>query len=268
MNLQNYTNQNLQDQSFVGLDLTGADFSGSDLRGCDFTKAILVGTNFERIVTGQTQKQINTSILTVIIGAIAMIAFSLVIVGIDSILFGWFGANYRKISGFLVSIIPFVLLMLQSLIFEKFPKITNFFGDASLGILLAMMTGLTLGFTFISFTGAFFFLIPMIISAIITFYLYKWLIESIQNRTGTSFKKANLTDANFSHALIEYTDFSFALLTGIFIDGWLIDGHTLFANSQCDYLYWKPQRERYPNDGNFQTDELEKFLKKFQKNER
>jgi uncharacterized protein YjbI with pentapeptide repeats len=266
MNLQNYSNQNLQDQSFVGLDLTEADFSGSDLRGCDFTKAILVGTNFERIVTGQTQKQINTSILTVIMGAIAMIAFSLVIVGIDSILFGWFGASYRKISGFLASIIPFVLLMLQSLIFEKFPKITNFFGDASLGILLAMMTVLTLGFTFISFTGAFFFLIPMIISAIITFYLYKWMLESIQNRTGTSFKKANLTDANFSHALIEYTDFSFALLTGIFIDGWLIDGHTLFANSQCDYLYWKPQRERYPNDGNFQTNELENFLRKFQKN--
>jgi hypothetical protein len=266
MNLQNYTNQNLQDQSFVGLDLTGADFSGSDLRGCDFTKAILVGTNFERIVTGQTQKQINTSILTVIIGAIAMIAFSLVIVGIDSILFGWFGANYRKISGFLVSIIPFVLLMLRSFIFEKFPKITNFFGDASLGILLAMMTGLTLGFTFISFTGAFFFFIPMIISAIITFYLYKWLIESIQNRTGTSFKKANLTDANFSQALIDHTDFSFALLTGIFTDGWLLDGHTLFTNSQCDYLYWKPQRERYPNDGDFQTNELENFLRKFQKN--
>lgn len=266
MNLQNYSNQNLQDQSFVGLDLTGADFSGSDLRGCDFTKAILVGTNFERIVTGQTQKQIKTSILTVIIGAIAIIAFSFAIVGIDSLLFGWFGANYRKISGFLVSIIPFVLLLLQSLIFEKLPKITNFFGEASLGILLAMMSGLTLWLTFISFTGAFFFLIPTIISAIITFYLYKWMLESIQNRTGTSFKKANLTNANFSHALIEHTDFSFALLTGIFMDGWLLDGHTLFTNSQCDYLYWKPQRERYPNDGNFQMNELEKFLRKFQKN--
>ena len=268
MNLPNYNNQNLQDQSFVGLDLTGADFSGSDLRGCDFTKAILVGANFERVVTGQTQKQIKTSILTVIIGAITMIAFSFVIVGIDSLLFGWFGANYRKISGFLASIIPIILLLLQSHVFEKFPNITKFFGDASLGILLVIMTGLTLGLTFISFTGEFFFSIPMIISAIITFYLYKWMIASIQNRTGTSFKKANLTDANFSHALIEHTDFSFALLTGIFMDGWLLDGHTLFTTSQCDYLYWKPQRERYPHDGNFQMDELDKFLKKFQKNER
>lgn len=31
------------------------------------------------------------------------------------------------------------------------------------------------------------FLIPAIVSAIVTFYLGKWLIESIQSRTGTSF---------------------------------------------------------------------------------
>ena len=107
------------------------------------------------------------------------------------------------------------------------------------------------------------FLIPAIVSAIVTFYLGKWLIESIQSRTGTSFKKANLTNANFSHALIEHTDFSFALLTGICIDGWMLDSHTLFAKSQCDYLYWNPERERFPHDRNFQADELKKFLSKF-----
>ena len=261
-----YEDQNLQDQSFVGQDLTGANFRGSNLRGCDFTRAILVGANFDRVVTGQTEKQIYISIFSIIVGAIAMIVFGFVIVMIDNLLFSWLGDVYRKISGVLGGIIPFVLILFQNPIFEKFPQITSFLGEASLGTIFAVMILLTLGLIIISFTSSLLFLIPAIVSAIVTFYLDNWLIASIQNRIGTSFKKANLTNANFSHALIENTDFSFALLTGLCIDGWMLDSHTLFANSQCDYLYWNPQRERFPPDHNFQADELKKFLSKFIKN--
>jgi hypothetical protein len=268
MNNQNYDykGQNLQDQSFVGQDLTGADFSGADLRGCDFTRAILVESNFERVVTGQTERQIYISIFFIIISAIAMVGFGFAIAMIDNLLFSWLGDIYRKISGVLVSIIPFILILFQNFIFEGFPQITSLFGQASLGMIFAIMILLTLGLTIISFTSSLLFLIPAIVSAIVTFYLGKWLIESMQNRIGTSFKKANLTNANFSYALIENTDFSFALLTGLCIDGWLLDSHTLFAKSQCDYLYWNPERERFPHDHNFQADELQKFLSKSIKN--
>ncbi|GBO55392.1 hypothetical protein APA_3543 [Pseudanabaena sp. lw0831] len=268
MNSLNYTNQNLQDQSFVGLDLTGADFGGADLRGCDFTRATLIGANFERVITGKTSRQVNMAILSVIMGAIAMILFGFAIVMIDSLLFSWLGDIYRKISRALVSIIPFVLILFQNPILGKFPQITSFFGEVSLGLIFAVMILLTLGLTIISFTSSLLFLIPAIVSAIVTFYLGRWLIESMQSRDGTSFQKANLTDANFSHALIENTDFSFALLTGICVDGWMLDSHTLFTNSQCDYLYWNPQRERFPHDNNFQADELKKFLSKFIKAEK
>jgi hypothetical protein len=275
MSSQNYDykDQNLQDQSFVGQDLSGVDFSGADLRGCDFTRAILVGANFERVITGQTQQQINTAILSIIMGAIAMIGIiailSYVVIMIDNRLFLLFGEIYRKISGILSSILLFMLYFFQGNIFRLFPKTSSFFGNSSLSILFALMLFLTLGLAVISFTGggeSFLLLIPMVISAIVTFKVFTWLIESIKSRIGTSFKKANLTNANFTHTLIENTDFSFALLTGICIDGWMLDSHTLFANSQCDYLYWNPQRERYPHDNNFQADELKKFLSKFIKN--
>lgn len=263
-----YKDQNLQDQSFVGQDLSGIDFSGADLRGCDFTRANLVGANFERVITGQTQQQINAAIVSIIMGAIAMIGIiatlSFGIITIDNQLFIWFGETYRKISSFFSTILLFVVYFFQSNIFA--PKASIFFGNATLLILFSIMLFLTLGLAVISFSGgsgSFLFLIPTVISAIVTFKIFTWLIGAIKDRTGTSFKKANLTDANFSHALIENTDFSFALLTGIWIDGWMLDSHTLFTNSQCEYLYWIPYRERYPHNNNFQADELKNFLSKF-----
>jgi len=270
MNQPIYKDQNLQDQAFVGQDLTGADFSGSDLRGCDFTRAILIGANFDRVVTGQTQQQVNTAVLSVVMGAIAMLVMAIilgfVIVTIDNLLFGWFGEFYRGISRVFYAIILFVLYFFQGNILEWFPKTSNFFGNASIGILWLMMLFLTLGLGATSFSGgsgSFLFLIPTVISAIVTFKVSTWFIQSIKSRVGTSFKKANLTDSSFSHALIENTDFSFALLSGICVDGWLLGSYTLFTKSQCDYLYWKPQKDRYPHHGDFQRDELEKFLSQF-----
>jgi uncharacterized protein YjbI with pentapeptide repeats len=270
MNQPIYKDQNLQDQAFVGLDLTGADFSGSDLRGCDFTRATLIGTNFDRVVTGQTQQQISTAILSVVMGAIAIFVIAailgFIIVAIDNLLFGWFGETYRKISSIFPAIILFGLYFFQGNILAWFPKTTNFFGNASIGILWLVMLFLTLGLGATSFSGgsgSSLFLIPTVISAIVTFKVFTWLIASIKSRVGTSFKKANLTEASFSHALIENTDFSLALLTGICVDGWLLDSYTLFTKSQCDYLYWKPQKDRYPHHDDFQGDELEKFLSQF-----
>lgn len=268
-----YKDQDLQNQSFVGRDLTGADFSGADLRGCDFTRATLVEANFDRVITGQTPQQINNAILSVIMGIIVMIVIivilSFLIVAIDNILFGWFGEIYRKIATVLSSIFLFLLYFFQSIIMDGFPKTSSFLGNAVIASLTTIMLLLTLGFIGISFSGgggSILFLIPAIISGIVTSKLFTWLMEAIKSGIGTSFKKANLTGANFSHALIYNTDFSLALLTGIYIEGWLVDSLSIFTKSQCEYLYWQSQQERYPPTGKFQAHEWEKFLQKFIKN--
>ncbi|PZO36754.1 MAG: hypothetical protein DCF19_20460 [Pseudanabaena frigida] len=262
-----YKGQNLQDRSFIGQDLTGIDFSGSDLRGCDFTRATLIGANFERVITGQTPQQFNNAILSVIIGAIAAIVIiaiiTFVVITIDNQLFAWFGETYRRMSGIASSVLLFVLYFFQNNILEAFPKTSNLLGSASIGILLLLMLFLTVWLAVIGFSGSFLFLIPTVVSAIVTFKVFTWLVDAIKSKTGTSFKKANLTEANFSHALIANTDFSFSLLTGICIEGWLLDAYTQFTKSQCAYLYLQPQQNRYPPNGEFQEHDWGKFLKQF-----
>ncbi|MBD2176672.1 pentapeptide repeat-containing protein [Pseudanabaena sp. FACHB-1998] len=258
-----YKGQDLQNQSFVGQDLSRIDFSGSDLRGCDFTKAILTGANFERVITGQTPQKLNKAIFSIVMGMIAMISvitiITFVVVTVDNQLFVWLGETYRKISSIFSTLLLFVLYFFQKHILEAFPKTSDLLGEASICLLFFLMLFLTISFAVISFSGAFLFLIPMSISAIVTFKVFTWLIESIKSKTGTSFKKANLNEANFSHALIGNTDFSFALMTGICIEGWVMDSYNRFTKSQCTYLYLQ-QQQRYPPTGEFQDHEWEKFL--------
>lgn len=45
-------NQNFQNRSFTGQNLTGADFSHSDIRGADFSNARLIGANFSQAIAG------------------------------------------------------------------------------------------------------------------------------------------------------------------------------------------------------------------------
>ncbi|MGB3654084.1 MAG: pentapeptide repeat-containing protein, partial [Rivularia sp. (in: cyanobacteria)] len=49
---KNFFNQNLQDYSFKGEDLTGANFSNTNIQGADFSKAILRGANFTNCKAG------------------------------------------------------------------------------------------------------------------------------------------------------------------------------------------------------------------------
>lgn len=49
---KNFSNQNLQDYSFKGQDLTGAYFSNTNIQGADFSKAILRGANFTNSKAG------------------------------------------------------------------------------------------------------------------------------------------------------------------------------------------------------------------------
>ncbi|MEH2076940.1 MAG: pentapeptide repeat-containing protein [Nostoc sp.] len=98
----------------------------------------------------------------------------------------------------------------------------------------------------------------------VTFRIFKWLIQSIQSNPGTSFRKANLTDADFSHAEVQNTDFSLAVLTGACIFNWIIKHHNQLTNVYCKYVYLEPaQQNRQPTEGNFQPGELEQVLIRF-----
>jgi Pentapeptide repeats (8 copies) len=55
-NYPNFTNQNLQNRTFKGLDLRNANFGGADIRGCDFSYAQLQNANFTEVKVGQAPR--------------------------------------------------------------------------------------------------------------------------------------------------------------------------------------------------------------------
>lgn len=101
-------------------------------------------------------------------------------------------------------------------------------------------------------------------SALITFRIFNWVVQAIQSHPGTSFRKADLTNANFSRARVGNTDFSLALFTGDCIFNWSMNRHTQLTTARCDYLYLEPeQQNRRPRDRTFQAGELDRLLTQF-----
>jgi hypothetical protein len=270
MTHQNYSRQILHNRSFKGLDLSGADFSGSDLRGCDFTGASLIGADFTGARTGQSPEQVKRLIIVSVVAPAVIVGLSLLIVQIPTQLFG--DRFYQGLS-FLSAGLPLLVLFLEIFVRDSmtscFPRITNLFGVASIAAFFQIMVALTIGFAVVSLSSfgngsgaqGLFMLVLAVISAIVTRRIFKWVTESIQSSCGTSFRKANLTNANLSHVVIQNTDFCFATLTGACIFEWMIQRHTQFANVYCEYLYLEPEHQkRYPAEGKFRQIELEQFL--------
>lgn len=229
MTNQNYANQILRNRSFKGLDLTGADFRGSDLRGCDFTGSILVGANFEGVRTGQSQRQVKTAIAAAMVGPAIIIGLCLIV--------------------------------------RQFPRTTNLMGVVSVAALFQIMVVLTIGLFVAGLSGngagipGFFLLLASGISGVVTYRIFGWVRQSIGSSCGTSFREANLTDANLSHAVIQNTDFCFAVLTAACIYRWRVKRHTDFFQVYCEYLYLEPAHQnRHPADGKFRSGEVEPFF--------
>jgi hypothetical protein len=269
----NYANRNLQNCSFKGQDLAGADFSGSDLRGCNFTRATLIGASFEGAQMGQSRRQVNTLVAAAIVGPIILLGLSAIATQVSVVLFS---DRSNKVLNFLLSALPILALVFGNFIRDSiafhFPQLTSFMSVAAIAVLFAVMVMLTVGLAMVSLFGfgdgafaqGFFLLLLMVVSAIVTLRMLQWLIESIYRNPGTSFRKANLTDANFSHCAVQNTDFSLAVLTGACIFDWTIKPHTQLTNVHCEYLYLEPaQQNRRPAEGNFQPGELERVLSQF-----
>jgi uncharacterized protein YjbI with pentapeptide repeats len=270
MTNRNYSNRNLQNFSFKGQDLTGADFSGSDLRGCNFIGTTLIAANFQKVTTGQSPRQFHILVAATIISSFVLLGLSFIVAQFSVV---WL--RDRSDNHF-IRALPILALLLQIFIRDRitllFPKLTSFLGILAMNVLFVLMVVMTLGLTFVSFSGfmngeviqGFFLFILMVIFALLTFQIFLWLIESIQSHNGTSFRKANLTDIDFSHAEINNTDFSHAVLTGACIFNCVMNTHIEFAHVYCQYLYLEPTHQnRQPPQGDFKPGELELLLTKF-----
>jgi len=262
-----FSNQDLQNRSFQGRDLTSADFNHADLRGCDFTGAILTGAKFDRARMGQSQRQTSRLVANAIVGPFVVIGGCLLFANVITTLLP---ENMLKVFW---GILPFL-----AVIFEVFFHSRNssdatrgasFMDMTTLGVLLGAMVAVTGALLMGSVSGfgdgaiglGLFLLILVGISAIVTYRIFTWLTRAIESNPGTSFKKANLTEADFAHAQIENTDFSFAVLTGACWFKCQINSHTHFTNTYCEYLYLEPlQQSRKPEQGTFQVNEAEQFL--------
>ncbi|MGA7933919.1 MAG: pentapeptide repeat-containing protein [Kovacikia sp.] len=270
MTTQNYAKQILHNRSFQGVDLTDADFSGSDLRGCDFTGATLVGANFEGATMGQSREQVNRLIAAAVMAPAAIVGLSILAVQIPVSLFG---ERFYESLNFMLGGLPLIVLFLEifcrDIIALNFPRTTNWLGISAVAGLFQIMVAFTIWllisslFSFGNGEGAqgFFMLLLAGISAIVTRRIFKWVIESIQSSGGTSFRTANLTNANLSRVVAQNTDFCFAVMTGVCIFEWVIRQHTQFTQASCEYFYLEPgQQKRYPAEGKFRQSEVEAFL--------
>jgi len=112
-----FSNQDLCDRSFRGLELAGADFHNANIRGCDFRNANLEGADFTRVTTGLSNKQlliaivIKTSIkfLTDLVFWIAVaivVDFAFRIVGVNNI----FSFLFYMLCNFFIPILVFYLI--------------------------------------------------------------------------------------------------------------------------------------------------------------
>ncbi|MBD2311311.1 pentapeptide repeat-containing protein [Desertifilum sp. FACHB-1129] len=265
-----YANQNLQNRSFKGLDLAGVDFSCCDLRGCNFTGANLTGANLQGCITGQSRRQVYQLIAVAIAASVAVVGFSILL---SQVVMQWFG----DISATRFNFILYGLALAFSFLFRQgilpnIPLVPTVFGLAALTLLLAAMSLLTVGLFFVVLSNfsdgaiapGFFLLGVMALSGFICFWVLRWLIQSIRTHPGTSFHKANLTQADLSYSKLQNADFSLANLTGACIFDWEILGDNRFLGSYCEYLYIGPAlQNRQPLEGNFQPGEWERLVAKW-----
>lgn len=270
MSQLDYSNQNLQNCSFKRKNLAGANFSGSDLRGCNFTGATLLDANFEGVKTGQSPRQKVTYLAAALVGPVVLVGLSVI---------GWQFVDFLLPDGansglnFILNAFLILVLLLGSLLRDwitiHFPQLATLLSITAIAILLIMMVILTVGLVIVSFSnfwdGALLLGVALLLIAgvagVITFRIFTWLLQALESSPGTSFRKADLTDANFSHATVQNTDFSQSVLTGVCLFNWVVRSHLQFSQVYCEYIYLaSAHQNRYPSEGNLQPGELERLL--------
>jgi uncharacterized protein YjbI with pentapeptide repeats len=183
-----YSNKDLRNCSFKDIDLTGIDFSNSDIGGCEFNETILINTNFEHVKTGFTYFKI----LMVLVDALPLSLIFAISAGTGSGL----PSDKGRADQFVVGM-----------------SLAGSFIAISLGFLTITSTisqyNQHQAFSIVSFS------VGMLASIGILLFIYIQIFEMLKSLAGTSFLKANLANAKFNGSMIQYTNFSEAILDDV-----------------------------------------------------
>lgn len=187
---ENFSNQDLRNRSFKGQDLTGANFSGSDIRGCDFREAQLQGANFQYVTAGRSRRQVggliaragSAAIVTTLVGALT---------GLSS----GFEAGVMAIVG--TGIVATVATRAE----------TGVLAGATVGAVAVIGCGGFVTFVQGNIGSG---LVPMTGAMIGVGFAVALFLQAVNEAEGagnTSFRDADLTNANFEGAIVQDTEF-------------------------------------------------------------
>jgi uncharacterized protein YjbI with pentapeptide repeats len=190
---QDFSGNNLRGRSFKGQNLEGANFSYADIRSADFTGANLIGANFKNAKAGLQRRW----------------AFLLVLL---SWLLGAISGFFSAYVGFLVALI-FDTNSLEN-------RITGWIALIVIIIFFAAIIRQGINAA-VALAGA-----VAVIFSLLSIYIAHQALKGNEKYTiirtsaiafaafrGTSFRNADLTDANFTGASLKSTDFRKATLT-------------------------------------------------------
>ncbi|MGB3513581.1 MAG: pentapeptide repeat-containing protein [Microcoleaceae cyanobacterium] len=229
---RNFQGIKLRGESLRGKNLSGADFSGADIRGADFTNANLKSAKFCRVKTGLQQPHftIYTGVVIILLVLAALSNSSRVVLGVITILstaivFIAHGrtstiqelvATINTVIGIGIAVSFFLTLLFCTFITGSISRVIV--TTALLPLLWVLIVGSLIsirgsraGIVSGAIAKVKHGLIPVILA--ITNELIKM---TVINLSGTSFRKADLTDLDFFQATIQNTNFSYAILHNVF----------------------------------------------------
>ncbi|HLP89133.1 MAG TPA: pentapeptide repeat-containing protein [Nostocaceae cyanobacterium] len=222
---QDFSGQNLRGRDFKGQNLTGANFSGADIRGANFTNAILKGANFSYAQAGLQRHWvidaalvISSLVLSALSGSIntAVVVNLLIFIILVKVAsrYNWVITLTAYLVLFISGFIALILTIAISLIIIGFISISNVIAGivpiifGFLGLLHLSLIGSKSGIISTSILKVQAGIIPLLLAL-----AEESLKTVIINTGGTSFRNADLTDANFTFSTLKYTNFIGANLT-------------------------------------------------------
>ncbi|MCW5315041.1 pentapeptide repeat-containing protein [Nostoc sp. KVJ3] len=246
-----FSGQNLRGRNFKGRqDLAGANFSYADIRGANFTNVNLTRANFSYAKAGlQRRWAIGAALVTVLLVLsalsksliVALLIAPLVVISVAMVAsrYNWAVALTANLVLTIAGSIALILALIISVVLTGNVSIFDVVLAGVVPLVLAF-----LGFIYLAIVGSRGAIISTararVEAGIVSFSIAiadECLKTAIINTGGTSFRMADLTDANFIAATLKNTNFGSANVTHTC---WLQAQKLDFARVGSTYLE-KPQ---------------------------